>query len=58
MTSYQDDGHTVERCKSGLGASITLQTVHEREYTVRERYWRAQLAFALERQTASPYCSG
>jgi hypothetical protein len=48
--TYKDDGHTVEKCRSGIEASITLQTVHEREYTERERYWRAQLAFAQERE--------
>jgi hypothetical protein len=46
----KDDGHSVERCRSGLGASITLQTVHERAYTERERYWRTQLEFAQRRE--------
>lgn len=52
MTDHPDDGHTVERCNSGIGASTTLQTVRplEKHFEQRERYWRIQLEYARARE--------
>ena len=54
MTTYKDQGHTVERCKSGLGAATALSAgggvFSNRHYEERIRFWEAQLRFAEARE--------
>jgi hypothetical protein len=52
----QDDGHTVERARSGLGAATALvvsaKPGERRRWVAQERYWRDQLRLAEKRGAA------
>lgn len=55
-----DDGHTVERCKSAIGAAVALAvcgddnkafSAPKSHWNRAEQYWRAQLRHAEARTT-------
>lgn len=51
-----DFGYTIERCRSGLGASTALAagSPNGSYWESRERWWKVQLAFAEAAQRHAP----